>query len=112
MPGSQFIKVASVRDIHEGQGTKINVNGEDVAIFKRGDRLFAIHNVCAHQHFSILHRGEVDGLTVSCPMHGWTYDLVTGRSIVGNGKVRTYVVKVVGDDLYLELPLEEKGWGV
>ena len=100
-------KVARVNELHEQCGKLVVVDGEDIALFKRDGRIFAINNVCAHQHFSKLHEGEIDGLTVTCPMHGWTYDLVTGKAINGDGRVRRYNVKIQGNDVYLEFPRGE-----
>lgn len=100
---SEFIKVARVKEIHEQRGKLVVVNGEDVALFKRDGTIFALHNVCSHQHFSKLHDGEIQGLTIRCPMHGWTYDMVTGKAINGSGRVRTYNVKIEGEDVCLEI---------
>jgi nitrite reductase/ring-hydroxylating ferredoxin subunit len=45
------------------------------------------------------------GHTVTCPWHGWTYDIRTGTSIVPPIKLRidTYPVEVEGDDIMLVL---------
>ena len=98
------VKITSKGNVHEKCGTLVEVEGMDIAIFKRNDVYYAIGNVCSHQHFSMLHQGKIDGMTVECPMHGWTYDMRTGKAIVGDGKVPTYTVKVVGDDVYIDLP--------
>lgn len=101
---SEYIKVATVHEIPAQCGRLVIVDGEDIALFKRDGKIYALHNVCAHQHFSKLHEGAIEGLTVTCPMHGWTYDLVSGKAVHGDGAVRTYKVKVKGDDVFIELP--------
>jgi nitrite reductase (NADH) small subunit len=45
----------------------------------------------------MLHKGELNGLEITCPMHGWTYSLETGKATSGSGSVKTYQVKVLGD---------------
>ncbi len=100
---AEYIKVARVNDLHAQRGKLVVVDGEDIALFNREGRIYAIHNVCAHQHFSKLHEGEIDRLAVTCPMHGWTYDLLTGKAINGDGRVRTYNVRVEGNDVYVEV---------
>ena len=107
MDHADFIKVAALSDLREQRGKLVVVDGEDVALFKREGTVFAIQNVCAHQHFSRLHEGEINGLSVTCPMHGWTYDLVTGKAVNGDGRVRRYNVRVQGGDVYLEIPRRE-----
>ena len=46
----------------------------------------------------------VDG-TVTCPWHGWTYDVRTGKSIVPpiGLRVPTYPVLVVGNEVFVEI---------
>ena len=99
-----WVRVASVDDLHEERGLRVSVDGEEVALFKRQGIIYALHNVCAHQHFSLLHEGETEGLFVSCPMHGWKYDIATGEAIRGSGKLRVYEVKIQGDEVLLKVP--------
>jgi 3-phenylpropionate/trans-cinnamate dioxygenase ferredoxin subunit len=104
---SEFIKLAKISDLSERQGKLFRVNDEEIALFKIGGALYAIDNVCPHQHISALHQGERDGLFVTCPMHGWTYSLETGKAVGGSGQVRTYEVKVVGPNVFVRLDAEE-----
>jgi nitrite reductase/ring-hydroxylating ferredoxin subunit len=97
------VRVASTKDVRENHGTLVTIDGQDIAIFKRDGRFYAVSNVCAHQHFSMLHEGELDGCTVSCPMHGWTYDLRTGLASTGQGAISSYNVRVEGDDVFVEI---------
>jgi len=97
----RFVKAASLRQIKEHSGICVEIEGRDIALFRRGTEYFAIGNVCAHQHFSLLHTGHLDQLTVQCPMHGWVYDLRTGAAIEGSGRVPRYDVEIRGEDLYI-----------
>ena len=85
----------------------MKVNGEDIALFKRNGEYFAVNNVCAHQHFSMLHQGMLEECTITCPMHGWTYDLRTGKATTGQGRVATYNVRVQGQDVLIEVPFKD-----
>src|SRR5262245_60924288 len=100
----RFVKVTTVKEVRELRGTLVSIDGEDITLFKRNGEVFAINNVCAHQHFSMLHQGEIEGFEVMCPMHGWKYDIRTGMSTTGQGKVASYKVKVVGEDILVEIP--------
>jgi nitrite reductase (NADH) small subunit len=99
-----FVKVASVGAIRESGGMKAHVRGLDIAIFRCGTEYVAVNNVCAHQHFSMLHQGLVRNCTVTCPMHGWVYDLRTGKATTGEGRVARYELRVEGADILVELP--------
>ena len=99
-----LVKVARSSEIHEGRSKKVDVGGEEVALWRVGGKVFAVSTVCAHQHRSTLHTGELNGLTISCPIHGWTYSLETGRTQSGEGRVRVFRVLIDGDDVYVEAP--------
>jgi nitrite reductase (NADH) small subunit len=97
-----FVHVARVREIPDRRSKKIILGDREIALWHVGDKFYAIGNVCPHQHFSSLHQGILDGLFLTCPMHGWTYSLETGIASVGNGRVPTYRVEVRGEDVFLE----------
>jgi nitrite reductase/ring-hydroxylating ferredoxin subunit len=94
-------KVARVQDLRDNRGFFAKAGGEEISVFKIGGEFFAIGNVCPHQHFSQLHDGEVKGFTVTCPMHGWMYDLRTGVSTNAGGKVKTYEVEIRRDEVFI-----------
>lgn len=66
-------------------GTKVEINGKDVAIFKNYGQFYAIDNTCPHQGAS-LHLGDIediDGMVcVSCPRHHWPFSLEDGSCLV------------------------------
>lgn len=102
----KIVKIAELKHIRDSAGISVSIDGKEIAVFRRNGRLFAVSNVCAHQHFSLLHKGKLEGITVECPMHGWTYDLSTGRAVKGDGMIATFPVFVRGDDVMVELPDE------
>jgi len=52
----------------------LRILGEDLVLFRAGDRVAALVDRCAHRG-SKLSKGRVlFPNTVSCPYHGWTYD--------------------------------------
>jgi nitrite reductase (NADH) small subunit len=72
-----FVPVGRVDEFVSGQGKMVTVSGRHVALFRLGEELFALDNMC-------LHRGGplCDGLVaqgvVTCPWHGWSYQIRTG----------------------------------
>ena len=51
--------------------------GERIAIFRDGDQVGALSNVCAHQNGPIGEGKIIDGL-ITCPWHGYQYQLKNG----------------------------------
>ena len=100
-----YVKVAKTSEIPESRCKKVMIGDEEIALWHVQGRFFALSAVCAHQHRSTLHAGEIKGLTISCPMHGWTYSLETGTTVTGEGRVRVFNVLVEGDDVFCEAPV-------
>jgi nitrite reductase (NADH) small subunit len=97
-----FLRVAALSGLPEKKGRMVLVADEEVALWKVDGKVYAVNNLCPHQHAPALHIGHLSGLTVSCPMHGWTFSLLDGMEENGFGRVPTRRVIVEGDDVYVE----------
>lgn len=84
----------------------VHMLGEDIVLFRDGNKLFALHDRCAHRGAK-LSMGKClygDSGTISCPYHGWTYKGETGQviaklvegpnaNIPAKARVKTYPVR-------------------
>ena len=104
----RWIVVARAEDLREGRGLRCRVGDDEVALWQVDGRYFALSAVCAHHHVPTLHEGIREGLTIACPLHGWTYSLETGRAVTGNGRVRTYPVKVENGEILLAVEDDDR----
>lgn len=78
--GEGWIDICDAGDIAEGFAKiKILPGGDRVAVFKQDGNLSAISNACAHQN-GPLGEGRVLDCLVTCPWHGFQYDVTNGRS--------------------------------
>ena len=106
--GMKFIKAAKVEDFAGRTLKSIRILGRPVAIIKEADGSFrAMEAGCKHQNADIT-KGTIVGGIVTCPWHGWQYDLKTGACVSG-GKtpLRAYACKVEDGDIMISLhPLE------
>jgi nitrite reductase (NADH) small subunit len=79
----------------------VKLGNKSVAIFKIGQEYYALDNVCLHRG-GPLGEGTLEGYEVTCPWHGWTYDVRDGAlSVIPALKVKTYPVRKEGNDLFL-----------
>lgn len=53
--------------------------GERIAVFRDGNEIGALSNLCSHQNGPIGEGRIIDGC-VTCPWHGWQYRLSDGRA--------------------------------
>lgn len=97
-----LVKVAKKSEIPADTGKLVQVNGQDIALFNVDGKVYAIHQVCAHQG-GPLDEGGLEGKIVTCPWHGWQYDVTTGVCQFNDAiKQPTFKVKEEGDDVYVE----------
>jgi nitrite reductase/ring-hydroxylating ferredoxin subunit len=97
-----FRRVAAVAELRERRGVQILVEGRPVALWRVEGSVYAIDGLCPHMHFPTMHLAQLEGMAVTCPMHGWTFALGDGRELEGNGRVKTYRVHCEGGDVYIE----------
>jgi len=75
-----FVKVATIDEITPGQAKLVEVNGNEIALFNVGGQFHAIDNNCTHVGGPLC-EGEINGSEVTCPWHGATFDVTTGRAL-------------------------------
>ncbi len=98
----EFVHVANLSDLKEKIGKKIFLGDDEVALFKIDGKIYALGNICPHQHASIIHQGFIEENSVVCPAHGWEFNLKTGRRKYGNLGIETYEVLVEKNKVFVK----------
>ena len=107
----QWVRVTATENIPPREGRPVAVGDREIAIFNLGDRFLATDNRCPHKGGPLCD-GIVTGASVVCPLHTWKISLETGaveRSGAGAGagmSIATYPVRVEGDVIVMEVPVE------
>jgi nitrite reductase (NADH) small subunit len=75
-----------------------------VALFNVGGRYFALDGICPHQG-GPLGKGELNGCIVTCPWHGWQFDVTTGQH-QASASLRhgTFSTKVEDEQVWADIP--------
>jgi nitrite reductase/ring-hydroxylating ferredoxin subunit len=97
----RFVRALVAAEIPEGTGRAVSLDGVEVAIFNLGGEFHAIENTCPHRGAS-LGDGMLEGDEVHCPLHGWQFNVKTGRMPMGGG-VRSFHVRVDGGTVFVEI---------
>jgi len=102
-----YLKVAKTSEIEDQCGKCVVAGGRAIALFNVGGEFFAIDDLCPHQE-GPLSEGYVEGYEVECPWHAATFNLKTGAHSgpPAEADVKTYPVRVVGDDIEVEVEVE------
>jgi nitrite reductase (NADH) small subunit len=51
-----------------------------VIVIRLDGRLHGLEGNCKHMKASLA-AGSIEGVIITCPMHGWQYDIVTGECL-------------------------------
>lgn len=78
---SEYVPVATAGDVPPGTGRTVVVEGRPVALFNVGGDYHAIEGTCLHRGGPV-GDGDLEGTTVTCPWHGWQYDVATGHHLL------------------------------
>ncbi len=99
----ELIRIAGTADVKPGSGMVAEVNGKAIALFNVDGTYYAIDNTCVHRG-GPLGEGDVEGDVVSCPWHGWQFNVKTGACVNNpSAKVTAYEVAVEGPDIKVRL---------
>ena len=98
MPNA-WTKVATTDQVAPGAAIKVEVNGQELALYNVEGKFYATSNICPHQG-GPLHEGMLEGTQIVCPWHAWVFDVTNGASPVNpRAKIPCHPVKVEGKDL-------------
>lgn len=90
-----------VSDIPDNRAKMLIIKGENIALFKYGNKLSAVHNLCKHQNGPLSEGKIIDGC-ITCPWHGYQYRPEDGQSPPPfKEMVSTYDVMVEGTKVFV-----------
>jgi nitrite reductase (NADH) large subunit len=109
----KWVNVGKKSEFAPNVGTPILHGETQLAVFNNALRgeWYCTQNMCPHKQAFVLSQGiigDASGVAkVACPLHKKTFSLSDGQEL-GEGDLRilTFLVKVEGDDVFVELPNE------
>ena len=82
-----------------GKGKVVQTNGRLLALYNVDGDFYALDNTCLH-HGGPVGEGDLEGTIVTCPWHGFQYDVTTGSNVfdpeVG---IETFAVRVDAENV-------------
>jgi nitrite reductase/ring-hydroxylating ferredoxin subunit len=73
----RFVRVATLAEVQTSGNKLVQWEGQAIALFYSGDRVYAMDNRCPHMGFPLLDGPCKDGI-VTCPWHYARFDLTSG----------------------------------
>ena len=92
-----------LEDLSAAEPKLVEVDGLRLVLVRVGDEVHALDEMCAHQG-GPLSDGKLSGARLTCPWHGWMFDVRTGQCLMPTrgGSVPSYPVRVENGDILLE----------
>jgi nitrite reductase (NADH) small subunit len=104
MSESEKYRVASLQEIPSDTGLEVTAGGRVIALFNVDGQVHAIDGICAHAGGPIA-KGVLNGQTITCPWHGWQYDVTTGTHCLTPAICQhSFEVTVEGEDVVVTIP--------
>lgn len=106
-----IVKVAKVTDIPPGKMKSIRASKTRVLIVNVAGKFYGVQSVCTH-YANPLFEGKLKGKELWCSNHFAKFDVTNGKVLEGPigtdylkiDPLRTYPVKVLGDDVVVDVP--------
>lgn len=121
---TERVRIKPAAEFEEGERQIIEVGGTSIGVIKNNGEYYAIQNQCAHSGGPLC-KGQIrpqligefvgsgeriekslseDSPRISCPWHGWSYDLKSGEHLGQSDiSIPTYEVKVVDGVVFVEV---------
>ena len=100
---SHWVRLADTADCPPGAALERIVEDRVVALFNVGGTFYALDGICPHQG-GPLGQGCLTGEVVTCPWHGWQFDVCTGQHrLSGTIRQPNFAVRVEGDAVWVDL---------
>lgn len=98
-----LVKVAESTELKPGSGMVVEAAGRELALFNVEGEFYCIDNTCPHME-GPLGEGDLDGDTVMCPWHAWSFNVKTGEGLYGLGVcIRSFRCKVEEGAVLVEI---------
>ena len=98
------IFIADTKDCPIGSAREFVVDGQIFAVFNVDGSYHILDGVCPHQG-GPLGKGELHGSVITCPWHGWSFDVETGKCKISEMiEQPKFEIHVVDDKIYAKIP--------
>ena len=99
---SNWIDVAALNAVGEGDTIGIEAGGRDIALYKVEGAVFATNNSCTHGQARLCD-GFLDGFEIECPLHQGMFDVRNGNAVCTppDENIRIYPVRIKAGRIFL-----------
>ncbi|MCB1190307.1 MAG: cytochrome P450 [Leptospiraceae bacterium] len=98
---SELLKIANISDVLEGQVLAINVEGVDLILLQESGIFYIFQGLCPHKN-ATLATGTLIGKNLKCSLHGWEYDISSGKKVgTDNICLTSFPYEIKGEEIFI-----------
>lgn len=99
MTAMEWHRACRANALAEGEVVGVKIGQTPIALYRVDGAIHATSDVCTHA-FALLSTGFLDGHVIECPLHGATFNVLSGKCLAaGHRDLDLYEVKVDGEDI-------------
>lgn len=108
MSEEKWVYALNETELTDGEKKALVIDGQKIALIKKGNELFAISNKCVHMECP-LSKGELEDYVIKCPCHDWRFDVRTGEFLDAKElKIPVYELNVHDGKIFLKMEGENQ----
>jgi len=99
-----FRDVGAVDEFPDGEGREVRIGARRIAVYRCGQEFFAVKNFCPHLGDDLDRSPPRDGV-LTCPAHGWQFDVRSGRCLRGEpgSRLTVYRARAAGGRVEIDV---------
>jgi nitrite reductase/ring-hydroxylating ferredoxin subunit len=99
------VRVAAADEIPDGQRKIVDAEGVSIGVIHQDGKWYALRNSCLHRGGPVC-EGELQDGTLTCPWHGYQYELSTGELLLDrSAHLDAYKVSVRDGQVHVIIPV-------
>ncbi|MEE8077208.1 MAG: NifU family protein [Candidatus Binatia bacterium] len=107
---SSWTPLGSLTELQRVRMKAMDINGVNLLLCHVQDRFFAYRNRCAHQQLP-LDKGLLAGYTLTCPHHGYSYDIKRAGACLTNPELHLEPFPLIVEEGVIKVALPAPGAG-
>lgn len=103
MSEDDFVLATEESNVPEESMKLVNVAGRPILLARRNGQVYGVSNRCPHMGCSLAN-GTLKEFTVTCPCHGWNFDIRSGQNRENKAiTLMIYECKIQNGKIFLKL---------
>ena len=102
---SDWHLVTTIDRIKSHEALPVNIGDVEIALCSVDGTIYAFSNICTHE-YACMSDGFIDGEFIECPLHQAQFHIPTGKVVSPPAELNltTYLVKVIKNQVYVQIP--------